>query len=400
MRQTGYFVAGYPSSIDDSEQPFALWVPRTYSGRKKYPIIVALHGSDADHRMIPEACFRLHERPFREEVMLLSPLGRGDLGYRWHAEADVWDALNWVKAHYSINARQQYLTGLSMGGFATWRLATEYPEQWAAIVPICGGGEVSAVKALAQVPVWCVHGDKDDAVSVSHSRKLVNELQRLGYPHRYDELKGWGHNSWEWLYDPERTEDSLVDWLLQFRRAKAPEPVLKPRRQGVFKDIFSERVIISYPAQTPIPAEIELLRAEAEQLARFSFGDYVMRSGRLLVKRDDELTETELKSANLIMIGRTDNHRWLKQMERRLLTRHWQGQLRVNGETYLGKGLVAATFQPSPWNAEKLLGVITYQQFRSLRGIMERLFAFHVTLKEVNLYDTAQRWFIRQEARR
>ena len=61
---TGYFTARYVSSIDDSEQPFALWVPRSHSRRRQYPLIVALHGSDADHRMIPEECFRMHERGF------------------------------------------------------------------------------------------------------------------------------------------------------------------------------------------------------------------------------------------------------------------------------------------------------------------------------------------------
>jgi len=54
VAETGYFNASYVSSVDDTEQPFALWVPRGYSPRKKYPLLVALHGSDADHRMIPE----------------------------------------------------------------------------------------------------------------------------------------------------------------------------------------------------------------------------------------------------------------------------------------------------------------------------------------------------------
>ena len=133
---TGYFTASYVSSIDDAEQPFALWVPRTYSRRRKYPLIVALHGSDADHRMIPEECFQMHKRGFREDVIFLSPFGRGDVDFRWLAETDVWDTMNWVKTHYRIDARRQYLTGISMGGFATWRLACAYPEQWAAVAPV------------------------------------------------------------------------------------------------------------------------------------------------------------------------------------------------------------------------------------------------------------------------
>lgn len=354
---------------------------------------------DANHRMIPEQCLRMQERGFREDVILLSPFGRGDLGYRWLAEADFWDTINWVKGRYSVDARRQYLTGLSMGGFATWRLACDYPEQWAAIAPICGGGRVADVKALKDIPVWCVHGDKDDAVPVKRSREMIHELRRLHYPHRYDELKGWGHHAWEWLYDPNRTDDALADWFLKHRKAAVPAPILKPRSTGAFKDLFHERVILCYPAQTPIPSETDLLRQEVETLARFSFGDFVMRQGRLIVKADTDLTEAELASANLLMVGRTDNHRWLKQAERRLVARHAQGKLRVAGETYLGKNLVAVTSQRNPWNAEKTLGVITYQQFRNLRGIMERLFSFQVQMLSLNIYDTLHRRFIRQEAR-
>lgn len=385
------------SAIDDSEQPFALWVPRSYSHRKKYPLIVALHGSDAGHRMIPEECFQMHRRGFREDVIFLSPFGRGDIDYRGPGEADIWDTMNWVKSHYSIDSRRQYLTGLSMGGFTAWSLAAAYPDQWAAIAPVCGGGEVAQVKALKDVPVWCVHGERDELVPIRYSRVLVAELQRLGYPHRYDELKGWGHHSWPWLYDTDRKEDSLADWFLQFRRATPPAPILKPAAQGVFKDLFSERVIISYPTQTPIPAEIELVQNEAEHLARFSFGEDVMRTGKLIVKRDVDLSEADLASANLVFLGRTDNHHWLKQADRRLLARHVRGTLQVAGETYLGKSLVVAASQPSPWNKAWRLGIITYQQFRNLRGMIERFMTSRTELLHVNIYDTLQRRFIRQE---
>ncbi|MEW6303552.1 MAG: hypothetical protein AB1705_08785 [Verrucomicrobiota bacterium] len=393
---TGYSIASYVSSIDDSVQPFALWVPRTYHARKAYPLLVTLHGSDADHRMIPEQCWRIQERGFREDIILLSPFGRGEVGYRWMGEADIWDAMNEVKLRYRIDARRQYLTGLSMGGYAAWRLACEYPEQWAAIAPVCGGGDVAALKALKSVPVWCVHGENDDIVPVNRSRELIAELKRLKYRHRYDELKHTGHHSWEWLYNPNRRDDTLVDWLLKFRKGSAPAPVVQPRRQGVLKDLFLERVIISYPADTPVPREVELLRAEAERIAQFHFGDCEMRSGRLLVKTDRELTPADLRSANHLMLGRSDNHAILKQAERRLLARHARGQLRVDGEAYLGKTLVAATVQRSPWNAARLLGIITYQQFRQMRGIAQVLFDYASEPFAVNVYDALQKRFIRQ----
>lgn len=394
---TGYLHRTYSSPVDDSTQPFALWVPTTYSARKQYPLIVALHGMDGDERMIPEGCFEIHHRGFSEEVILLSVLGRGDLAFEGPGEADVWDAMNWVKHHYRINPHRQYLTGLSMGGYATWRLAMDYPDQWAAVAPICGGGDIHGLAALTEVPVWCVHGRDDEFVTVEESRRMVDELRRLGLPHRYDELEGWRHNSWDWLYDPDRTSDSLMDWFLSHRKAHPAPVVLRPKRRGSFKDLFQERVIISYPAVTPIPGEATLLRAEAERIAGYSFGDFVMRKGRLLVKSDQEITPRDLQEANHLMLGRNDNHPWLTKVERKLATRHVRGALRIFGETFLGKSLIAATSQVSPWNREKLLGVITYQQFHQIRGISERLCGPMADPLALNLFDTARRRFVRQE---
>ncbi len=178
----------------------------------------------------------------------------------------------------------------------------------------------------------------------------------------------------------------MADWFRKFRKAKAAPPILHPRRQGVFKDLFSERVVISFPARSGIPRETELLRAEAESFARFSFGDLVMRRGKLIVKTDEELTHGELASANHLILGRTDNHRWLEAAQRRLLARHVRGRLFVRGETYLGKTLIAATCQRSPWNRERV------------RGIAEQLCAGKPEPLAVNVFDPQQRRFLRQEA--
>ncbi len=394
MLAKGYFTASYVSSVDDSEQPFALWVPLSYSRRKAYPLMVMLHGSDADHRMIPEHCLEIHQAGFREDVILLSPFGRGDVEYCGPGEADIWEAINWVKERYRIDARRQYLSGLSLGGYAAWQLACDYPEQWAAIAPVCGGGDVRAVPAMKSVPVWCVHGERDEIVPVANARRMVEALKLAGGKVRYDELTGWGHNSWDWLYDADRKTDTLAEWFLKQRKSKAPEPVLQPKRRGTFLDLFGERVIISYPAHSPVPREVDMLRHQAEKLARFSWSDNTMRTGHLILKSDVELTKTDLANANVLLLGRSDNHAWMQQAERKLLARHVKGRLQVNKQTYLGKSLLALTMQPNPWNKEKLLGVVTYQQFRQMRDIAEFTLSRMNSLGSVNIYDTTQKKFL------
>ena len=394
--EKGYFTTSYVSSVDGSEQPLALWVPRSYSRRKKYPVVVALHGSDADYRMIPEQCFRMHELGFREDCIFLSPYGRGELGFQWAGEADLWEALAWVKARYRVDERRQYLTGLSSGGNATWRLACAYPEQWAAIAPVCGWGEATTLPVLKDVPVWCVHGNRDDLVPVEDSREMVAALEQLKFRFRYDELRDWGHNAWEWLYDPQRKRDSLADWLLRFRKRDGAPAIEKPRRAGNFFDLFKERLIISYPARGLTHHETELLREQAEQIARLRFGDFEMTAGRLAVKSDAELTGNDLKSANHLMLGRTDNHRWLGRIAPRLIARHYRGRLRVLSQYLPGKAIVAATLQNNPWNTQQLLGVLTYQQYHHLQNVCGMLFDPDRPMQTLNVYDLQTGRFILQ----
>jgi pimeloyl-ACP methyl ester carboxylesterase len=391
---TGYLTGTYVSKIDGSPQPFAVWAPRSYSARKKYPLLVVLHGSDADERMIPEKCLRIPEKGFREDMILLSPFGRGEVGFRWMGEADLWDAMSWVKARYRVDERRQYLSGLSMGGFATWRLGSAYPEQWAAIAPVCGGGALSLLPRLADTPVWCVHGEADDIVPVENSRALAAGLSRLGGRCRYTELKGWGHKAWEWLYDPARADGGLAGWLLEHQLGSNPPPQRRPKREGGFMDLFGEPLIISYATGTSLGRELETLEREAGRLGVFTHGDIAMRSGRLLVKPDTEVSIEDLARCNHLMIGRTDNHFWMKAAARKLTVRHRKGILTVGDETWLGKSLLVLACQPSPWKPRRLLGTVTYQQFHQLRHLLNAVLDAPLGLRQTNVYDAQQKRFI------
>lgn len=304
---TGYCHKVFVSPVDGSEQRYALWVPHSYTPDKNYPLIVALHGTDADEKMIPEQCFEMPVRGFREDVIFISPFCRGDLFYRGAAEADLWAAIKAVKSEYKIDSKRHYLTGLSMGGYGTWRLGALYPQYWAAIAPICGGGEAWMAAALAKMPVWCVHGDEDEQVPVENSRYLVEALKQMNPKVRYDELSGWGHNSWEWLYDPDRTLDSLVSWFLSHRKPESARNVFVPRLQNDFWDLFRRRLIISY-ASGGSKKERRQNQEIAERFGKFQFGDWQMRAGQFFVKPDTALTAEEIRTDNHLLVGKPIEH--------------------------------------------------------------------------------------------
>lgn len=113
-----------------------------------------------------------------------------------------------------VDPERVYLTGLSMGGYGTWDLAARMPERFAAILPICGGGDEATAGKIASLPVWCFHGDADGAVPVERSRAMIAALRAAGGDPRYSELPGVGHDSWT----PAYRDPAVLEWLFSQRR--------------------------------------------------------------------------------------------------------------------------------------------------------------------------------------
>jgi predicted peptidase len=127
----------------------------------------------------------------------------------------VIDILDLVMRDFPVDARRLYLTGLSMGGYGAWDLGTRLAERWAAVAPICGGGDELYADRLAGVPVWAWHGDADDVVPAAKSRRMIEAIRGAGGQPKYTELANVGHDSWTPAYtDPE----GVLPWMFAQRK--------------------------------------------------------------------------------------------------------------------------------------------------------------------------------------
>ncbi|MEI6105610.1 MAG: prolyl oligopeptidase family serine peptidase [Opitutae bacterium] len=143
---------------------------------------------------------------------------------QWWDDDTILALLDEMAARYRVDPRRVYLTGLSMGGFGTWSVGLKHPERFAAIVPICGGGQpVDARRAarekkpaLLNLGVWAFHGAKDPAVPLAESERMVAALKEVGATDvKFTIYPEAGHDSWTESYgNPE-----LYTWLLQHVRA-------------------------------------------------------------------------------------------------------------------------------------------------------------------------------------
>jgi predicted peptidase len=116
---------------------------------------------------------------------------------------------------WPIDPARVYLTGLSMGGYGSWDLAMRRPMHFAAVAPLCGGGDEAQAAVLKDLPIWAVHGDKDAAVPVARSRNMIKALEAAGGKPKYTELAGIGHNCWTKAYAP---DFGLLDWMFEQKR--------------------------------------------------------------------------------------------------------------------------------------------------------------------------------------
>lgn len=120
-----------------------------------------------------------------------------------------------VIAENSIDEDRVYLTGLSMGGFGCWQWAGTQPEAFAAVAPLCGGGDIGDAPKLARLPIWAVHGALDEVVPLEQSRRMIAALEAVGGKPRYTELPNVGHDCWTPAYEP---AFGLLDWMFEQRR--------------------------------------------------------------------------------------------------------------------------------------------------------------------------------------
>ncbi|MDX1965129.1 MAG: alpha/beta hydrolase-fold protein [Pirellulales bacterium] len=215
---------------------YRLLAPAKVEPGKKYPVVLFLHGAgergDDNANQLKYFPTWMAEPAWQEKYpcYVIAPQCRKDKKWvevDWSTTAPInmppepgeqmqvaLRILDETLKNYPIDPDRQYLTGLSMGGYGSWDLAMRQPTRFAAVVPICGGGDDRHAALLKDLPLWAWHGDQDQAVPVERSRKMIAAIKAAGGQPRYTELPGVGHDSWTPAYKSEE----LLPWLFAQKR--------------------------------------------------------------------------------------------------------------------------------------------------------------------------------------
>lgn len=207
--------------------PYRLFIPQNYDRKKKYSLVVYLHGGggvgDDNLKQIQGGngylidFFTQAESQTRYPAFVVAPQSTGD-GWIENALSRptptrqlrlVPDLIRDLQRSYSIDGRRLYVAGQSLGGFGTFAIVAEFPQLFAAGVPLCGGADEAKLSSIIKTPLWVFHGEKDEAVSVDFSRRIVAAIKKAGGNVKYTEYHGAGHNIWlQVVKEPE-----LLSWL-------------------------------------------------------------------------------------------------------------------------------------------------------------------------------------------
>ncbi|HEX4142562.1 MAG TPA: dienelactone hydrolase family protein [Pirellulales bacterium] len=232
-----------PSNVGASPKlslPYRLLKPARIEPGKLYPLVLFLHGagergddnekqlmylptwlaSDKNRRSYP--CFVIAPQCPDDERWSDVTWGEAvsqPIGAMTKPMRTVVALLDDFCEHNPVDPARIYLTGLSMGAYGSWDLAERMPERFAALVPVCGGGDETQASRLVGLPIWAWHGDEDKAVPVERSQRMIAAIEAAGGTPRYTELKGVGHDSWVQAYDG---PDNVLSWM--FEQVK-PAPV-------------------------------------------------------------------------------------------------------------------------------------------------------------------------------
>jgi len=195
---------------------YLLYLPKDYAQQDSWPLLLFLHGAGergADLERVkvhgpPKLIAAGKEFPF----IVVSPQCPSS---QWWQPHELTALLDEIVEKYKVDQDRVYVSGLSMGGYGTWSLAAFSPDRFAALVPICGGGEPRTARRLSHVPVWVFHGAKDSVVPLSASEDMVEALKKVNGNVKLTVYPEADHDSWTEAYnDPE-----LYKWLLEQKRA-------------------------------------------------------------------------------------------------------------------------------------------------------------------------------------
>lgn len=205
IRWDASFSESYRSEAEGAEVAFAVQTPPRVDELDAYPLVVVLNGG---LRVPPSSKFPyFRAQPSRGRIW----------GYRTISAYDAMRVIGHMKEHYPIDSDRVYLVGSSAGGSGAMHLASCYPDEFAAVLPLVAAGNNYPLLNFTNLPVAFHHGDRDWVSSICNARVQAQRMRALGCPTVLHEYAS-GHSV-------PGSHEPLMAWLFEQRRNPAPATI-------------------------------------------------------------------------------------------------------------------------------------------------------------------------------
>jgi predicted peptidase len=228
-------------SFTYNNMPYRLYVPANYDASVSYPLVLFLHGggergTDNQRQLLANdgaVIWAAPENQAKNPAFVLAPQARNvhDGGFGITRNSDnlislervfefsqdlelAYEILQKVIGEYNIDMNRLYSTGISQGGFGTFNLNNRYPDLFAAMVPIAGGGNPETAHVLKDKPLWAFHAVDDIVIPYSYTSNAITAIKAVGGNPIYTEYPaefGYNHASWNPAYE----NKEMIEWMFQ-----------------------------------------------------------------------------------------------------------------------------------------------------------------------------------------
>ena len=181
------------------------------------PLIVFLHGSGErgnNLEMVKAHSPFTYKNLIKEPVAILAPQCPANTW--WDTDA-VYFLIKEISEKYKIDKDRIYLTGLSMGGWGTLKLAGEHPEMFAAVASVCAPTDrvmYANIHNYKDMNLKIFHGGMDDVVLPENAFNFYQKLHPINPKAELTIFPNDNHNSWDSTY----SDPKLYEWMLSFKK--------------------------------------------------------------------------------------------------------------------------------------------------------------------------------------
>jgi Putative esterase len=187
-------------------QPYAIYVPANPPPSTGYGLTLLLHSLGANYNQFESTRNQSQFGDRGTGSIVITPSGRGPDGWYYeYAGADTFEVWADVAARFTLDSDWTSIAGYSMGGYGTYKFATQFPDLFAKAQPTVGppglgiwappadpepGGAQSntyrQLASLRNIPFLIWDASSDELVPLPGPVQQAQGFDALGYRYEFD----------------------------------------------------------------------------------------------------------------------------------------------------------------------------------------------------------------------